>query len=163
VERQVMGVFSPDLTEPIANVLQRLGAKRAMVVHGKHRDGAAPAAIAGNGMCEITTTGVTRISELRGGAVKTYALDAEADLDLPPSHVDDLSVTEPEQSAALIRGIFDGETGPARDIVCLNAAAGFVVAGLVDELADGLKLAAEAIDSGAAKATLEKIVQLTNA
>ena len=162
--RQVMGVFTPQLTEPIARVLQRLGSEQAMVVHGRLSAGPAGGGSGqseGNGLGELTTTGSTRISHLQGGMVRTYELDA-ASLGLPQARALDLRVDGPEASAAIVRSVLSGQAGPARDIVCLNAAAALVVADLAGDLAKGLTLAASAIDSGAAAAVLERVVEITN-
>lgn len=151
---QVMGVFAAELTEPLAGVLQRMGAEQAMVVHGQLPDGAA--------LDEITTAGRTRISHLRHGKIVTYTLDA-ATLGLPPADPGVLQVDSPQASAAVIRRILAGERGPARDIVALNAAAALVVADLAPDLAGGLALASDAIDQGLAARALEALVALTRA
>lgn len=153
-KRQVMGVFDPALTEPLATVLQRNGSEQAMVVHGQMPDG--------TGLDEITTTGPTRVSHLRGGKVETYTLDA-ASLGLPRAEAGALRVDSPEASAAVIRRVLAAEPGPASDIVCLNAAAALVVADLAPDLAHGLVLAREAIARGAAAKALETLVAITRA
>ncbi len=147
--RQVMGVFDPALTEPLAGALGELGSKRAMVVHG-------------GGVDELITTGPTRISELRDGRVKTWEFDP-ATLHLAPSSAGALEVDSPQGSAAVIHRLLEGEAGPARDIVTLNAAAALTVADLANDLAEGLTLACKAIDSGAARRVLERLVELTTA
>jgi anthranilate phosphoribosyltransferase len=151
--RQVIGVFSESLTETIASVLQKLGTEQAMVVCGRHGDGA---------LDELSTTGPTRVSHLRHDRIETSQIDP-ASLGLAAAAGDDLTADSAERSAEIIRQILGGRNGAARDIVLLNTAAALVVADLADGLLDGLEVAAEAIDSGAAAACLEKLVTLTQA
>ncbi len=159
-QRQVVGVFSPDLTEQLVRVLQGLEAKHVMVVHGRlyEQMGGGGA----GGLDELTTSGVNRISQLRDGQIQTYEVDP-AELGLAIGHPAALRAHNPESSAGIIRTVLEGEHGPARDIVCLNAAAALVVADVVEDLADGLKLAAEAIDSKAAAKVLAQLVRYTQA
>lgn len=147
--RQVMGVFSHNLTEPIAHVLANLGAEHAMVVHGK-------------GLDELITWGKTRVSSVYDGEVRTYDVDP-ADLGIKPTRVEDLRVDSPVGSAAVIEQILGGDKGPARDIVCLNAGAALLVGGIVKDLATGYALAQHAIDSGKAREALDKLVAITQA
>jgi len=154
--RQLMGVYDPKLTEPLAEVLQRLGAVHAMVVHGEIPGGGHTV----SGLDELSTCGTTRVTELRDDAIRTFTEDATA-LGLPFSHPSSLRVDGPDASAALIRKVLDGQHGPARDIVCLNAAAALVVGGAAGELREGVEAAADVIDSGAAAKTLETLVALT--
>ncbi len=142
---QILGVFSAELTEPFAEVLGRLGSRRAFVVHGH------------DGMDEITTTAPTRVSELVDGRVKTYELDPLRFID-DYATADDLMGGDAEKNAGIIRSVLQGEKSPARDIVCLNAAAAIVAGEKVDSLDAGWKIANEAIDSGAAAGALEKLV-----
>lgn len=146
--RYLLGVFSPDLTEPIARVLGELGATRAMVVHG-------------SGMDEITTAGPTRISELRDGRVDTRQITPDQ-FGIPAATLDGLTVDSPQASAAVIRRILDGERDPARDIAALNAAAAITVAGLAESMEDGLAQANASIDAGHARRALEALVRVTN-
>ncbi len=155
-DRQVMGVFDPALTETLAGVLQHLGARRAMIVHGRKQ----PTGDAG--FCELSTCGPSRISHLHQGAIETTELDATS-LGLARADLNTLLVDSPEASARVIRDVLDGEQGAARDIVCLNAAAALVVADLADDLAAGITLAADTIDSGAASNTLQALCDLTQA
>jgi len=148
--RQVIGVFSPDVTELMANVLNTLGTERAMVFHGMA------------GLDELSTLGETKISELRNGEVRTYMLH--------PSDVG-MSVTTPDRLTAgdggvvdnvqALLSVLDGEQGPRRDIVLLNAAAALVVAGKAEDLRQGIALAAQTIDSGAAMNALETLKSTT--
>lgn len=150
--RQVIGVFDPALTEPIARVLTNLGAEHAMVVHGEAADG--------QSLDELTTTGPTRITTTRDGAITSVNLDP-SELGLESASLDALRVESVEQSAEVVRGVLAGEAGPARDMATLNAAAALVVADLATNLTDGLEQARAAVDSGAARAALDKLVQLT--
>lgn len=147
--RQVMGVFSHNLTEPIANVLANLGAEYAMVVHGK-------------GLDELITWGKTRVSTVYDGTVNTTDVDPH-DLGIKPCRVEDLQVDSPVGSATVIEKILAGDKGPARDIVCLNAGAALLVGGVAKDLATGYALAQHAIDSGKAKAALDKLITITQA
>ena len=147
--RQVMGVFSHNLTEPIANVLANLGAEYAMVVHGK-------------GLDELITWGPTRVSTVYDGTVTTTNMDP-ASLGIKPARVEDLQVDSPAASADVIRRILAGESGPARDIVCLNAGAALMVGGVATDLAIGYALAQHAIDTGKAKAALDQLAAITQA
>lgn len=145
---QILGVFSPDLTEPFANVLRLLGSRRAFVVHGH------------DGMDEITTTAATRVSELRDGKVRTYELD-------PLQYVgnyarlEDLKGGDPAANAQILTRILSGERGPRREIACLNAAAGIVAGGKAEDLKQGLALAYESLESGAAMNALRGLVEKT--
>lgn len=158
-KRQVMGVFNSRMTRPIAEVLQRLGSENAMVVHGQipDKDG-----LHIDGLDELSTAGPTRVCHLRHGKIESYELDPTA-LGLPFSHPNALRAEGPEDSARIIRSVLAGETGPARDIVCLNAAAALVVAEVADDLTQALELAEQAIDSGAAAKTLTGLAARTNA
>jgi anthranilate phosphoribosyltransferase len=148
-KRQVMGVFSVDMTEKIGHVLSKLGAERAFVVASE------------DGLDELTTTAPTRVVSVEGDKVESETLDATS-LGLAAASMEDLKVDGPEKSAAVIRGILDGAKGVHRDIVALNAAAAVRVAGLADDWAGALAKAQEAIDSGAAKSALEKLVAISN-
>jgi anthranilate phosphoribosyltransferase len=143
---QVMGVYAPALTEPLARVLGLLGSRRAFVVHGMA------------GLDEWSTVGVTRVSELRDGQVTTREM-TPGDVGLPEATIDDLTGGLPEENAAITRRILAGEGGPRRDIVLLNAAAALVAAGVVEVIPDGIQRAAVSIDSGAAIAKLEALVR----
>ncbi len=142
---QILGVFAAELTEPFAEVLLRLGSRRAFVVHGH------------DGMDEITSTGSTRVSELVEGRVKTYELDPLRFID-DYATAADLRGGDAATNAAIIRSVLSGAKGPARDIVCLNAAAAIVAGGKAQDLDEGWKLSNAAIDSGAAAQALEKLI-----
>jgi anthranilate phosphoribosyltransferase len=149
VKRQVLGVNRPELTEKIAGVLQRLGAERAMVVHGM------------DGLCDLTIGGPSRVSELSEGTVRTYQLEP-AEVGLQTGPLAELMIDSPQASADAVRAVLNGEGGPRRDIVLLNTAAALAVAGLAGDLADGVAKAAESIDSGAAQQTLDTWVRVSN-
>ena len=147
---QLVGVYAPELTELAADVFGKLGAKRALVVHGE------------DGMDEITLTAKTRISEWDGKALKTYTFDPQ-EVGMSLASSGDISGGEPEDNASILRDILSGETGPRRDIVLLNASAALLAAGKAGDLKEGVRLAAEAIDSGAAAKTLERLIEVSNA
>ena len=144
-KRQVIGVFSPDLTNVMANVLCALGTQRAMVFHGMA------------GLDEMSTLGETKISELKDGEVRTYAVHP-SDVGITPANAGDLAAGEGSvaDNVAGLLAVLDGEKGPRRDIVLLNAAAALVVAGKAGDLRGGIELAAKSIDSGAAMGALER-------
>jgi anthranilate phosphoribosyltransferase len=148
VKRLMVGVFAPQWVVPMAEVLGRLGAEHAWVVHG-------------SGIDEITTAGVTTIAEFKDGAVRSFEIVPE-DAGLPRATLDDLRGGEPAYNAALMHGVLGGEKGPLRDIVLLNAAAGLVVAGRAADLREGVAIAADTVDSGKAAAVLDRLVTETN-
>jgi anthranilate phosphoribosyltransferase len=143
-EAQVVGVYAAELTEPIAEVLGRLGLRRAMVVHGQE------------GLDEISTVGPTRVSELRDGAVATYDI-TPAELGVAQATLDDLRGGDGAENAVLLQEVLSGAPGPRRDIVLVNAAAALVVAGSAGDLREGIALAAHAIDEGLAAAKLDAL------
>src|ERR1700726_3256897 len=138
---QVVGVYSLDLVEKLAEALSMLGLHRALVVHGL------------DGLDEITITGPTRVAELRDGQVHTYEITPE-EFGLQRAKLDDISGGDAARNAALIREVLSGKKSARRDVVLLNAAAALVAAGRADRLRDALPLAVQAIDSGAALAKL---------
>ncbi len=142
VLRQVIGVAEPGRAELVLAVLAGRGAPRAMVVHG-----------AGE-LDELSTTGRSTVLELRDGAIERYEVDPAA-LGLQPAAAADLPGGDPAENARLAEELLGGATGPVRDIVVLNAAAGIVVAGMADDLATGVTLASAAIDDGRASAVLD--------
>ena len=148
VRRQMVGVFAPEWIEPVAETLNTLGTERAWVAHG-------------DGYDEITTTGETRVAELRDGAVRTFVLTPEA-VGLKRHAKADLKGGDSAFNANALRAMLSGAPGAYRDTVLMNAGAGLVVAGKADELADGVVLAARAIDSGNAKAVLDRLVAISN-
>jgi len=147
--RQVVGVPAPRFVEPIARALGALGAVRAWAVHG-------------DGMDELTTTGETEVAEWRDGGIRLFRITPEA-VDLPRAKLDDLRGGAPEDNARALRALLEGESGPYRDIVRLNAAAALLVGESVETLRDGVDLAGEVIDDGRAMAALDRLVEITNA
>ncbi|MBV8779418.1 MAG: anthranilate phosphoribosyltransferase, partial [Alphaproteobacteria bacterium] len=147
-KRLLVGVFAPQWVVPMAEVLGRLGAEHAWVVHG-------------DGIDEITTTGTTAVAEFKDGAVRQFAVSPE-DAGLSRAPLDALKGGEPAHNAALMRAVLGGEKGPLRDIVLLNAAAGLMVAGRAAGLREGVAIAADTIDSGKAAGVLERLVTETN-
>ncbi|GAB4514543.1 MAG: anthranilate phosphoribosyltransferase [Anaerolineae bacterium] len=144
---QVLGVYDPALTEVMARVLAEMGSRAAFVVHGA------------DGLDELSTTGVNRVSRLVDGRVETFDLDP-TELGLPRARVEDLLGGDAQENAALCRRILSGEErGPRRDVVLLNAAAALATES--GDLQEGLARAAEAIDSGAALAKLDAFISLT--
>ena len=147
VKAQAMGIFHSDLTEVQVNVLKVLGSTDVMVFHGR------------DGLDEISTTTTTKISQMRnGGNVNTFEFNA-TDLGISQVTLFDLQGGKPEENAGIIEAILKGETGPKRDIILLNAAAGIVVGGKAQTLEEGLKLASESVNSGAALHVLNQLAQ----
>jgi len=143
--RQVVGVPRPELTELIARTLLRLGAERAWVVHGA------------DGLDELSTTGHTKVSEVRNGAVHTFYVHP-ADYGLPKASVGALAGGDAAANGAIIEQVLAGRPGPARDVVLLNAGAALLVAGVEDSVRGGIARAAQVIDSGATRETLSRLV-----
>ncbi len=145
VKRQIIGVYDPSLTEVLAEVLRILQAEHALVIWG---DG---------GIDELSLSGPNKITELKGGEIRTYFLDPQ-DLGLPKAPAEELRGGTPEENASLLLRILEGrERGPLRNAVLLNSAAALVAGGKAEDFREGLKLAAEALDSGAALAKLEAL------
>src|SRR5499427_6052463 len=148
--RQLVGVPRPEFTELLARALALLGARRAWVVHGA------------DGIDELTTTGYTKISECRDGAVNTFYLHP-ADVGLPKAPAGSLLGGDAHENARTIEAILDGQRGPARDVVLLNAGASLFIAGAAASVDEGILKASRAIDRGDAKHTLERLVTLSTA
>jgi anthranilate phosphoribosyltransferase len=146
---QLVGVYAPQLTEIAADVLGKVGAKRALVVHGH------------DGMDEITLTGPTRVSEWDGEQVKTYDV-SPGDAGIAEAPIAELIGGTPEDNAKILRSILGGEKGPARDVVLLNASAALMAAGKVENLTEGVAMAAESIDSGKASGALDRLIEVSN-
>jgi anthranilate phosphoribosyltransferase len=144
-EAQVVGVPKPELAPFVARCLQRLGTKRAWVVNG-------------SGLDELTLAGPTTVAEVDGETVRTFTIGPE-DAGLAPSSLESLRGGDPQANAAIARDVLSGAPGPKRDVVLLNAAAALVVAGKAENLRDGVRLAAAAIDDGRAKALIERVRQ----
>jgi anthranilate phosphoribosyltransferase len=141
---QVVGVYSLDLVEKLAEALSMLGLRRALVVHGL------------DGLDEITITGVTRVAEAREGSVRSYEIEPE-EFGMKRATLSDIAGGDATENAAIIRAVLGGEKSPRRDVVLLNSAAALVAAGRAEHLAQAIPLAAKAIDSGAASEKLEAL------
>ena len=146
---QVLGVFSRDLVEPLAQVLANLGSRHVLVVHSE------------DGMDEISIGAPTFIAELKDGAVRSYTVTPE-DFGLARGDVAALRVENAEQSLEVIKGVLENKPGPARDIVALNAGAALYVAGLAETLAAGVTKAAGILASGEARLKLDALAAVTN-
>lgn len=146
---QVLGVYSRELVEPLAKVLQKLGSKHVMVVH------------ADDGMDEISVCSPTFVAELKNDSIQTRVIEPEQ-FSMSKGKIDDIRVDGPEQSLALIQSVLAGKAGAAQDIVCLNAGATIYVAGLTDSHEAGVEIARQTIASGAAANTLQKLVEVSN-
>jgi anthranilate phosphoribosyltransferase len=145
---QVVGVYSIDLVEKLAEALSMLGLRRALVVHGL------------DGLDEITITGKTRVAEAREGSVRSYEIEPE-EFGMKRATLHDISGGEAAENAAIIRAVLEGEKSPRRDVVVLNAAAALVAACKADHLAQAIPFAAQSIDSGAALGKLEALVRFS--
>ena len=148
-KRQLLGVFDGALTEALAGVLRELGSDQALVVHGS------------DGLDEITLTGPTQVSELRDGRVSTRQIHP-GDFGLQTVSAEALKGGDADCNARILRGVLDGEEGPQRDVVLLNAAAAMVVGGLAEDITAGLEVARESIDSGKARQALDRLVEVSN-
>lgn len=148
VKRQVVGVFSWHWVEPIAHVLNKLGAEHVWVVHGH------------DGLDELTTTGATDVAELKDGKVTVFEV-TPADAGLAPAKLSDLKGGDEAVNAQAIRDVLAGVRTPLRDIAILNAAAALIVGGKAENLAQGAELAARSIDSGSAQRKLEQLVAIS--
>ena len=145
---QVMGVFHADLVGILARVLKELGSRNVMVVHGR------------DGLDELSISGDTFVGELRDGEVKEYTVHP-SEFGLAAHALDTLRVADVQASRDMLLGALDGTLPPARDIVLLNAGASLYVSGVADSLRDGVDRAREAIESGAARQRLDKLVELS--
>ena len=150
VQRQVVGVYRPGLTETLANVFAKLGSVHTLVVHSN------------DGMDEISNCAATRVSELKDGAISTYSIEPEQ-FGLRRAQVSELTVASPMESLAKIESVLKGEQSAARDIVVLNAAAGIYVAGLAKSIEEGVRSAQVALDSGKALASQQAYIDSTQA
>lgn len=149
VKRQMTGVFDRKWVEPVAEALKELGSEKAWIVHGS------------DGMDEVTTTGPTYVCELAGGALRSFEI-TPADAGLPEAKLEDLKGGTPAENAKALREVLAGAKNAYRDIVLFNSAASLLVADKVGNLKDGVAMAAQSIDSGAASGTLEKLVAASN-
>lgn len=146
--RQLIGVYADQWVRPMAEVLLRLGCDRAWVVHGS------------DGMDELTTCGTSHVAEVRNGAISEFTVEPAA-VGIGMAQPSDLVGGDAAANAGAIRAVLGGQTGPLRDIILLNAAAGLVVADVVDDLGAGIERAGAVIDSGAATAALDRAVAIS--
>jgi anthranilate phosphoribosyltransferase len=149
VRRLMIGVADPSMSERMVGVLAARGSERVLVVHGD------------DGLDELTVSTTSTVVELRDGEVREYPVDPK-ELGIAPAPTEALAGGDPATNAELARRVLAGDAGPHRDVVCLNAAAGLLVAGMVDDLADGLQAARAAIDGGGAAAALDRLVAASN-
>jgi anthranilate phosphoribosyltransferase len=147
---QVVGVYSVDLVEKLAEALSMLGLHRAMVVHGL------------DGLDEITITGPTRVAEVREGTVRTFEIDPE-EFGIARAPLETISGGDAAENARMIRDVLSGKKSPRRDVVLLNAAAALVVAGKTNDMKAGMSAATKSIDAGSALGKLEALIHFTNA
>ena len=147
---QVLGVFSKELVEPLARVLQRLGSEHVLVVH------------ADDGMDEISIASATKVAELKDGEVSVFTIEPE-DFDMQRADLETIRAADSTDSLNIIKAVFDNQDGPAKDIVCLNAGAAIYAAGLVSTLSEGVKKAQDVIARGLASEKLEQLISRTNA
>lgn len=148
-QNQLLGVFNADLTSVLARVLQRLGSRHAMVVHGC------------DGLDEITLSGPTRIAELKAGTIHEYTLQPE-NFGLQCAPIESIQVADTVDARAMLLSVLDNQAGPARDIVLLNAGAAIYVAGIAGSLAAGIERAGHALASGAARQKMQDLINFSN-
>lgn len=146
---QVLGVFSQQLVEPLAHVLQRLGSEHVLVVHAE------------DGMDEISIASPTAVAELVQGEVKTYEVQPE-DFGMSRADLEQIRATDSAHSLEIIKKVFDDTDGPAKDIVCLNAGAAIYAAGLTESLATGVRRAQDVIASGSVREKFAQLIAKTN-
>ncbi|MGB5604860.1 MAG: anthranilate phosphoribosyltransferase, partial [Gammaproteobacteria bacterium] len=145
---QVLGVFSDDWVEPLAQVLKQLGSEHVLVVHAQ------------DGLDEISIASMTHVAELKDGEVTSYTVQPE-DFGMPRAELSTIRAEDAEDSLRIIRSVLANEDGPAKDIVCLNAGAAIYAAGKAGSLAEGVDRAREVIGSGEAANKLEQLVAAT--
>ncbi len=150
VKRQMVGVFSKQWVEPLAQVLNNLGCEAAYVVHGS------------DGLDEITISGPTSVAALENGAVRIFEITPE-EVGLKRAKPEALRGGDAEHNAKALMGVLKGERGPFRDVAVLNASAALVVAGKAKDLKDGVALAQKSIDSGEAEGALERLIVISGA
>jgi anthranilate phosphoribosyltransferase len=149
VKRQMIGTFSRQWVEPMAQVLKNLGSESIWVVHGS------------DGLDEITTAGTTSVAELKGGQIRTFEIAPE-DIGVSRAKPEDLRGGDAEHNAKALLDVLKGKKGAFRDVAVFNAAAALVVAGKAKDLKDGAALAAKAIDSGEAEGRLDRLIAVSN-
>jgi anthranilate phosphoribosyltransferase len=149
VKRQMVGVFSRQWIEPIAQVLANLGSQAAWVVHGS------------DGLDEITTSGPTSVAALENGKVRTFEVSPE-DAGINRSNAEALRGGDAEANATALLNVLKGKPGPLRDVALLNAAAALIVAGLAKDLKGGVAIAQKAVESGEAEGRLDRLIAISN-
>ncbi len=147
---QVIGVYAAHLTEVLAEVLRALGSTRALVVHGS------------DGLDEITISAESKVTELKDGELTTYTVKPE-DFGLRRATLEEVRGGDARQNSQIILEVLEGSEGPRRDIVLLNAAAALVASSRASDFLEGVRLAADSIDTGRARAKLERLIEFTNA
>jgi len=146
---QVIGVFSKDWLEPLAQVLKQLGSRHVMVVHAE------------DGMDEISIASQTFVAELKNGEITTCTIEP-SDFGMSKAGLSDITAADSADSLRIIRSVFDNQPGPAKDIVCLNAGAAIYVSGLAGSLAEGIEKAQAAIADGRARGKFEALIEYSN-
>ena len=149
----MLGVFAREWVEPLAKVLASLGAEAAWVVHGSFGERA--------GVDELSLTGTSYVSELKEGHVRSFQVEP-AEFGVDPVDPEALLGGTPEENAKALRAVLTGELGPFRDVVIMNAAAGFMAAGKSALLSDAAERARASLDSGAALQALDKLIAVSN-
>jgi anthranilate phosphoribosyltransferase len=149
VRRQMVGVFSRQWTQPLAQVLKNLGAERAWVVHGS------------DGLDEITTAGPTRIASFENGTVRAFDVSPE-DFGFPKVRPEALRGGDAKDNATALLDVLKGKKGPFRDVALLNAAAALLVASRAQDMEGGILLAKKSIDSGEAEGRLDRLIAISN-
>jgi anthranilate phosphoribosyltransferase len=150
VKRQMIGVFSRQWVEPMAQVAKLLGSESVWVAHGS------------DGLDEITTSGPTYVAALENGAVRTFEINPE-DIGIPRAKPEALRGGDAETNAAALLSVLKGNKGPYRDIAVLNAAAALIVAGRAKDLKEGAAIASKSLDSGEAEGRLDRLIAVSNA
>ncbi len=146
---QLLGVPFPQMTEPLAEVLDQLGVERACVVHGA------------GGLDEASTVGLTKVSALKNGTIKTYFIDA-SEFGFPKVSIKELFGGNAIKNAQITREILEGKKGPCRDIVIFNSALAFLTSGEVQDISEGILVATDSIDTGKALGKLEELIEASN-
>ena len=150
VKRQLVGVFSRQWIEPLAQVLKNLGSESAWVVHGS------------DGLDEITTSGPTAVAALESGQVRTFEI-SPADIGIAPAKPEALRGGDADHNTAALKDVLNDKPSAYRDVAVMNAAAALVVAGAAKTLQDGAEMARKALSSGAARAKLDRLIIVSNA
>jgi anthranilate phosphoribosyltransferase len=149
VKRQMVGVFSKQWVQPLAQVLKNLGAEAVWVVHGS------------DGLDEITLSGPTSVAALENGSIRSFEVTPEQ-AGLPRAGIGALKGGDADANAVALRGVLDGKPSPFRDVALLNAAAALIVAGRARDLKEGVAIGAKSLDSGAAAARLKHLIAVSN-